>query len=104
MNLNICMYPNQTFCKLPQQNCSVFFTILVRLHAVKSGRELATATLATYLPDLPYLLYLPHLPYLPSLTTLPTLPTLPTFPTFQICLKHIRLLPVPERIDERRVV
>ena len=65
--------------------------------AVKSGRELATATLTTYLPYLPYLTYLPYLPslpYLPFLNTLPTLPTLPTLltlptlPTFQICLEH----------------
>ncbi len=57
-----------------------FHNKIIHLFFHHFGRELATATLTTYLlylPYLPYIPYLPYLPYLPSLTTLPTLPTLP---------------------------
>jgi hypothetical protein len=64
MNLNICIQI-KLFPNFHNKIAHLFFHHFCEI-AVKSGRELATVTVATYLPYLPYLPYQPYLPSLPS--------------------------------------
>ncbi len=72
------LYPNQTFFKFPQQNCSFIFSpfllkcckICQRIGNCYSRNLPSLASLPT-VPYLPYLTFLPYLPYLPNLLKTP---------------------------------